>query len=383
MNEEKTPLQNQKSSGKFLRNVLIKGILLFIIVNFAVALVPPGNHLSRMSLYNRLFPGRVRLPFGENPQEAYNLSLYDLDAMFASHEIAAGPKPDDEFRIILIGDSATWGTLLQPEDTLSGLINADAWQSCDGRRVRAYNLAYPTMSLTKDLMILEAALAYEPDLILWPITLESFPDKVQFDSPIVANNPQRVVPLIENFHLSLDSESEAFVYPSLWERTLIGRRRPIFDALRLQFYGVMWSATGIDQTYPEDYTPAQRHYDTDDSFHGWSPPTLPLDRIAVDVISAGHKLAGDIPIVLVNEPIMISDGTNSDIRYNFFYPRWAYDEYRWQMAERAYHADWTYLDLWNIIPQTEFTNSAVHLTPQGQSIYYQALKPALTGQICP
>ena len=35
------------------------------------------------------------------------------------------------------------------------------------------------------------------------------------------------------------------------------------------------------------------------------------------------------------EPMLISAGKNSDIRYNFFYPRWAYDEYRRQMAERA------------------------------------------------
>ncbi len=383
MNEETITQQPPSSSGKFLRNVLIKGMLLFLILNFAIALIPPGNQIGRLSFYNFLFPGRVRLPFGENPTEAYNLSLYDVEAMFASHEIAAGPKPEDEFRIILIGDSATWGTLLQPEDTLSGLINADHLETCDGRKVRAFNLAYPTMSLTKDLMLLEEALAYKPDLILWPMTLESFPDKVQFNSPIVANNPQRVVPLIETYHLSLDPEDEAFFYPTLWERTLIGRRRAIFDVLRLQFYGVMWAATGIDQTYPEDYSPAQRDFDADDMFHGWSPPNLPLDRIAADVINAGHELAGDVPVVVVNEPILISDGANSDIRYNFFYPRWAYDEYRWQMAERAFDVGWTYYDLWDIIPQTEFTNSAVHLTSQGQSIYYQALKPALMGQICP
>ena len=70
--------------------------------------------VGKLSLYNRLWPGRIRLPFGENAQEAYNLSLYDLEAMFASHEINAGDKPENEFRVILIGDSATWGTLLDP-----------------------------------------------------------------------------------------------------------------------------------------------------------------------------------------------------------------------------------------------------------------------------
>ncbi len=381
--EKQTDQKKKNPSGKFIRNVLIKGILLFLILNFALTLIPTGNKLGRLSLYNLVFPGRARLPFGENSREAYNLSLYDLEAMFASHEINAGSKPEDEFRIILIGDSATWGTLLAPEDTLSGLINQDQLTDCEGRTVRAYNLAYPSMSLTKDLMILEKALTYEPDLILWPVTLESFPDKIQFESPIVANNAHLVTPLVENYDLSLTPYLEELNTPSFWDQTLIGRRRTIFDALQLQFYGVMWAATGIDQTYPTDYTPAQQHFDTDDSFKGWSPPSLPLDRISVDVINAGLDMAGDIPVIIINEPILISDGNNSDIRYNFFYPVWAYDQYRWHLAERAHYGDWHYIDLWNIVPPSEFTNSAVHLTPMGSMLTYQALKPALTGQICP
>ena len=139
---EKSP-QTQQDTGKFIRNVLIKGIALFLVLNFALTLVPIGGTMGRLSLYNWLFPGRFRLPFGENPQEAYNLSLYDLEAMFSSHEIDQNSKPQDEYRIILIGDSATWGTLLYPQDTLAGLINQAGWTTCDGRMVHAYNLAYP------------------------------------------------------------------------------------------------------------------------------------------------------------------------------------------------------------------------------------------------
>jgi len=85
-----------KNTRKFLRNVLIKGILLFLLLNFVLGLIPIGTNIGRISLYNWLFPGRVRLPFGENPDEAYNLSLYDLEAMFASHEIENRKKPDNE-----------------------------------------------------------------------------------------------------------------------------------------------------------------------------------------------------------------------------------------------------------------------------------------------
>ena len=92
MTEETTP-QKENTTGKFLRNVLLKGLLLFLILNFALAFIPQGSTVGKLSLYNILWPGRVRLPFGENPQEAYNLSLYDLEAMSASHEINAGAKP--------------------------------------------------------------------------------------------------------------------------------------------------------------------------------------------------------------------------------------------------------------------------------------------------
>jgi hypothetical protein len=381
MTEEISP-QNKKT-GKFIRNVLIKGVLLFLALNFAIGLIPPGAKIGRISLYNRLFPGRVRLPFGENPDEAYNLSLYDLEAMFASHEIEDGKKPEDEFRIILVGDSATWGTLLQPQDTLSELINQDQWETCVGKVIRAYNLAYPSMSLTKDLMILEKALTYEPDLIIWPVTLESFPNQVQIETPLVANNSHRVQPLVELFALGLDGQMDAFVTSSYLDRTLIGRRRAIFDAIQLQYYGVMWAATGVDQTYPEDFTPAQRDFaEDDDQFKGWAPGALPLDQLAIDVLSAGKTLAGDIPILVVNEPILISQGENSDIRYNFFYPRWAYDQYRWALAERSVYADWNYIDLWDAIPSQEFTNSAVHLTPEGSLMYYQRLIPTLEKMTC-
>jgi hypothetical protein len=72
--------------------------------------------------------------------------------------------------------------------------------------------------------------------------------------------------------------------------------------------------------------------------------------------------------MIVNEPMLISSGENSVIRYNFFYPRWAYDQYRDMMAELSQKNQWNYVDLWNLVPANEFTNSAIHLTPRGESL---------------
>jgi hypothetical protein len=345
--------------------VLLKATLLFALFNFAFIFtgdIPFG----KLSLYNVVFPGRERFPFGET-REAYNLSLFDLDAMFASHILPGTEKTGEEYRVLLIGDSSVWGTLLMPEQTLAGQLNANPIIAC-GKKVRAYNLGYPTISLTKDLMILDQALKYEPDLIVWLTTLEAFPNDRQFASPIVANNAERIEHLITNYQLPMDANDPALVEPSKWDQTFVSRRRAIADLVRLQIYGALWSSTGIDQVYPENYTRAQIDLEASDDFHGISSLS---ESLGFDVLDAG--MSAHPNMLLVNEPMLISDGTNSDIRYNFFYPRWAYDEYRQLMDEHAARNHWNYLDLWNLVPMSEFTNSAIHLTPAGESLLAQRI----------
>jgi hypothetical protein len=233
-----------------------------------------------------------------------------------------------------------------------------------GKQVREYNLGYPTISLMKDLMILDQAKHYQPDMIIWLTTLEAFPKDKQFDSPIVANNAERVRQLIINYPLPMDPNHPDLVNSSKWDQTFVSRKRALADLLRLQIYGVLWASTGIDQFYQEDYERAQIDLEPNDEFHGLDSLQ---DALAFDVLDAGMS-AVPVPTILVNEPMLISNGVNSDIRYNFFYPRWAYDEYRQLMAEHATARNWYYLDLWDLVPLQEFTNSAIHLTPDGEFI---------------
>jgi hypothetical protein len=368
---------------RFIRNVVIKALLLFVAANGLFAFSNPLPALRRLSAYNGLFPGRLRLPYGERPDLAYNLSLFNLDAMFASHEIAGGRKPTGEFRVVLIGDSSAWGFLLHPEDTLSALLDARGLATPSGRRVRVYNLGYPTLSLTKDLLVLDRALRYQPDLILWLVTLESFPASKQLASPIVQHNPQEVRQLIAAGNLRLDPGSPEFVAQTRWDQTLIGQRRAIADWFRLQLYGVLWAATGVDQYYPVEYDPPQRDLTEEESFYGLQPPALDESDLAFDVLQAGVKLAGDIPVAFVNEPIYLSDGQNSDIRYNFYYPRWIYDQYRQAMGAQAEANGWQYLDVWDLVPAGEFTNSAIHLTPAGEALLAEQIAKMIMPLISP
>jgi hypothetical protein len=191
------------------------------------------------------------------------------------------------------------------------------------------------MSLTKDLFILSHALQFDPDMIVWPLTLESFPSDKQLITPLLQNNPKTVQALIDRYDLNLDRNDSNFVNFSIWDQTVLGARRSLADLIRLQLFGVMWAATGIDQDIPENYKPPIEDLSEDNTFHDLQPPHLS------------------------------DQGENSDIRYNFFYPRWAYDDYRILMSEYSRANHWHYLDLWNAIPETEFTNSAVHLSAKG------------------
>jgi len=363
-------------SYRSILRILLKGVGLLILFMLLFSFTNPLPALGRISIYNHLVPGRLRLPYADNPQRAYSLSLFNLDSMFASHQLAARPKPADEFRVLLIGDSATWGYLLKPAETLSAQMNAISSVLPDGRRLRVYNLGYPVMSLTKDLLLLSYAMRYQPDMIIWLITLESFPYDKQLFPPLVQHNPDAIRHLIQRYRLKPDPNDPGFVRPTFFDRTLIGQRRPLADLLRLQLYGVLWAATGIDQDIPEIYPQRMEDLPDDTSFHNLKPPLKPAD-LAFDVLEAGISLAGDTPVLIVNEPMFISQGAHSDIRYNFFYPRWAYDDYRRLMAERATYQGFVYRDFWDAVLPDEFTNTAIHMTPEGTRQFAALLMDAI------
>lgn len=355
----------QKPSWRTLGRILLKAGLLFVLLNLLFATLLPLDALGRVGVYNWLVPGRPRLPYGENSVESYNLSLFNVPAMLQSH-VLSQLKSADEFRVLLIGDSGTWGWFLDNPATLAAQLNALGLTTSDGRTVEVYNLGYPILSLTKDVMLLDTARAYAPDLVVWPVTLESFPREKQLFSPLVQNNPQRVRPLINRYNLDLDPNDPRFVTPTFLQRTLVGQRRNLADLLRLQLYGFTWGATRIDQAIPAEIPLRQSDFAADESWQSYAEPTeLTREALSFDVLEAGFAVAEAVPLLLVNEPMFISSGENSDLRYNSFYPRWAYDQYRALLAETAVANNWPYLDLWDAIPPDEFTDTPVHLTPAG------------------
>ncbi|MDJ0751980.1 MAG: SGNH/GDSL hydrolase family protein [Ardenticatenaceae bacterium] len=358
----------------FLRIIGYTAIL-FALCNLFFWLGQPGltDQLGELSLYNSLFPGRSRLPYGENITESYNLTLNNIPAMFASHKISR-EKSADEFRVLVLGDSATWGWLQTAEETVVAQLNEHKLQTADGRQVVFYNLGYPVLSLTKDLLLLDEGLNHDPDMILWLVTLESMALEQQGVHPLVQENGRR------SAALGLEPDSPAGEEP-WWAETIVGQRRDLADLLRLQLIGPMWAATGIDQEFPDQYDLRQNDFENDAAWHGLLHSDLiSRETVAFEVLTGGLERA-KVPVIVVNEPIFIADGQNSDVRYNSLYPRWAYDQYRKMMANHLQELEIPYFDFWDAIPAAEFTDSPVHLTPAGARQFARLLAEALGDKI--
>ena len=344
--------------------VLLKAILLFIALNVIYAVVDPP--LGKLSLYNHMVPGRLRFPYEQEPSHyfvGYNAPVYeDFDAMFGAH-IISSRKRRNEFRLILLGDSATWGISVQARETLSEQLNQLQIQTCDGRTVRAYNLGYPMPFLMRDALILDKAMEYEPDMVLWLVTLYTLEPK-KAETYFIHPHAERYQRLVSTYGLISPHLAEPVKERTFWDQTLIGERRRLKKLVLTQMLGLLWAGTGIDNheglqpmTSPPDPDVAD-HLD----YEGWQPEESPrlFDSLMVDVLLAGFKIAGDVPVVLLNEPIFIAEGMNHHIRYNSFYPRWAYDEYRQWMVAWAERETLPLLDYWTALAPEGFSDQNFH-----------------------
>ncbi len=355
--------------------VLAKAFALFLALNVLFFILQPLPVLGRLSLYNALFPGRERLPMSNYPDQAYNLTTTNLEAMFSAHEIAA-PKATDEFRVLLLGDSAIWGWFLRPEETLAGQLNALELKTTDGRRVHVYNLGYPQPSLGKDLLFLDYAMRYEPDLILLPVALYSLRhDQI---APVQAGYPATLQRLNETYGLNIPVAAEPPTVQSLLHQTLVGSRKVLNELFRLQLYSVMWWATGIDQRY---LAHIQREIEREETFD-ISSVVEDIDTAGFSIINAIIERAGGVPVVVINVPIFITPFEEANPGYyNFFSAREVYNEYRDMMAAAAEEYHWNYIDLWQAIQPEEFTDSQLHYSPAGARQYRDALIGPLRGYI--
>lgn len=348
--------------------VLVKGLLLFLVLEFALVWLLPG--LTPPNVYAALNMKRERFPLSTSSPVDDAQDLGNLDAMFAAH-VVSNPKAPNEFRVLVLGDSAVWGLQLPVDQTLPTKLN-DLGLQCGDKKVQFYNLSFPRSSATKDLMILDKAMQYQPDMILWLITWYTLMPKVRVDHWLVTQNPAEFYSLAQRF----DFLPRDFTAPTPMS-TILDRNRALFHETRFDLYSLIQLATGVDQI-PGPPENLSRVLNGDMTFEGLRPPTLQARQVSLDQLADFYTLAGSVPVVLINQPILVETGVpHSDIQYDSYYPRWVYDQYRRYVAGAAAAHQWNYLDLWNMFPESFFTDTPLHLSPAGETLLAKALAPSV------
>ncbi len=356
--------------------VLFKALCLFVAINILYTFVAP--QVSKTSAYNFIFPGRTRLPFGTHG-DPYGVTVDNVDIMLASHLISA-PKLANEYRVVLLGDSSVWGEGLGAHEIISEQWN-ELNAQCGNKIIRTYDLGYPHPSLMKDLVILDKVMEYQPDFVIWSVTLNTLMS--QRTNPFVDGNSERVAQLLKTYNLSF-SDEEKFVrtQPSFYEQTLIGQRSNLARQIKLQMLGIIWTASGADTNRSSPEELPDPNVENDVLFHGMDPTKDLEHKLWFDAIQTGYDIARKVPLLIVNEPIFVSNGVNASVRYNSLYPRWAYDQYRNIMLAKAQSAGWNYFDAWNVVPPQYFSDATLHLTASGEKTLIQRVHPVLQSLGC-
>lgn len=359
--------------------VVVKALCLFVLVNVVYVATAPS--IAEFSIYNSLIPGLERLPFG-NASDPYTVAIDNVDVMFAAHEVSA-VKASDEIRVVLVGDSSIFGESLLSDDTLSGQWNQLGSQ-CNGKNIKIYNLGYPHPSVIKDLIFIEEVADLQPDAIVWFVTLNTVMNQYRIN-PFLTGNRERALQLMETYGIPFGSRKalseQATVF---YQDTIYGQRSFLARWLKLQTLGVLWYVAGDDfhfeQRNLEIVSPDVKK---DPNYRDLPPDSDLKASLLLGALTAGHDVAGEIPVLLVNEPIFVATGMHSDVRYNDLYPRWAYDQYRGLLAEQAQQNSINYLDMWNAIPPEFFTDTPLHLSADGERLFAGQLNPKLLSLVCP
>jgi hypothetical protein len=359
--------------------VCVKALSLFVLLNLLYAFTQP--HLASVSVYNTLVPGLSRMPFG-NVDDPYTITVDDADVMFSSHAISA-PKQSDEIRVAVVGDSSVWGEGLSVKSTLAAQWNELGTQ-CGAKRLKVYNLGYPHPSIIKDVIFMKELASRSPDVVVWLVTLNTFMKQAEAN-PFLLDNRSLALQIMDTYSIpfaprkALTEAGRGF-----YGQTLLGQRSLLARWTKLQALGLVWAATGSDVQNPIEpvATPAPLELPTSLRYRGLRPGADLRKSLLLTALDAGYGSAGKVPILLVNEPIYVAAGGQSQSHYNYLYPRWAYDQYRELVASKAQSNSWAYLDLWNAIPPARFMDPALHLDPNGEMLLAEELNAALWPMVC-
>jgi hypothetical protein len=361
--------------------VLGKALVIVLLANLVVLWsgVNPTRALITLNTWDMLGRGRARLAY---PSDFQNGQL-PLEALLAAHAISAGPKPADEYRVVLLGESGIAGWGVSDEGTLAGQLTARGVR-VDDRRLVAYNLAYPQPGVARDVLILDAALDYDPDLVIWFVTPASVDDSgevIGANRVFFGLNRARLDRLVQDYPELLRSWQDAhapdlYAPEPVWQRWVGPRDQDLLPVwMNAQFYPfVPPDLAESDRRMGSEPVPEEARFTIN------SPGFHQMPNDTWTFLRAGCRIAQTegVDLLLINEPMLIGSSGASDVNYNAQYQRALYDRYRDSLGVYApSHGLW-YADLWNTIPSARYTDTPLHADAEGYAILSAALEPLVT-----
>jgi hypothetical protein len=342
--------ENLDSRAKPFR-VIVKALILFISFNLILTSFPDLTGFVFRQFLPKLhkFPTDV-VYYDPRARHGFGVeNVFDVNVLFNTHLVSYEKKPANQYRIIFIGDSTV------RDGTIYPIVNR---QGCGGKILHAYDLGYYGTSATKDLMILQKAMQYSPDLIVWSVTSGTLSNEPK---DFAMANSGDLVSLIHTYRMSMPADQSYTNGISF----LSGADEILLQTRLLINYSVLFPAFGSSRAVIET------GFEDVVGNNGETQQVLPGSGVYLfSALTAASKIAGDIPLIMINEPRPRVVVTQAD-----------YLQYRQELLSLNGGQPWFFLDLWNLVPDRDFIDK-IHRNADGEVVYNKAVLPAILGIAC-
>jgi hypothetical protein len=326
---------------------------------------------------------------GERLQEVGAMRLAHLGLALRQHVVCRSPDPGDGPRVFLIGNSTVLGHPLPWTQSFAARLS----ERFPASQARIFNLGSLFTYQPKNAVVLDAALAYRPDALIWGIALDDFNHVAPLPWPdgvveFFAKNSARVLALAAHPPAGLAEPLALYAAhfetqpppPAAWlllrslgayvqiavahaSRELLERRLldpgdvppPVVDPAHAAFSKQpdRYRCAEVEETFA-------RHYA---GWRSWNALAW-LEQLSRE---------RDVPILVVNLPVIRQPIGRC---YNAHYPAAAFREYLDWIASETHARGLAYLDLHDLLPASEFLDS-LHPSAAGHQRMAEALAPVV------
>jgi hypothetical protein len=283
--------------------------------------------------------------------------------------------------MVLLGNSAIYGLPLSADETFSSHLNRHFEET--GIAARLHNLAFVTTYQIKDALILRESLRYDPQVIVYPLTLSDFhhvaPMMYKVEAELVRRNGDAMERLYRDPPRGLEEPFERYRRAGAriglsWSR-LQGLREAGSFVRAAASINADWLRQKLHSSGPLHKHPTQRrtNYDcelTEEgnalNFEHWQ------DWNVLAELQRLHDERG-IEVVVVSWPVAHEP---RGACYNVRYTNEILEEFsRWIAADSAARG-LRFVDLRDLLPAALFVDS-IHVTAEGHRRIAAALQPVL------